>query len=70
MSPSRVALARVLRAWLDWPGAADNADADWIMYDLGGDLARRGFVCEDDVPTDAGRALLAELDQHEKGGAS
>lgn len=71
MSPTRLALARVLRAWLSWPGVDDDSeeettDEDWILYDLGGALGGRGVVGEDDSPTPAGRALLAEHEAAER----
>ena len=59
LTPSEVALAKVLAAWDAWPGSAQASEARDTVYDLRAPLAKRGMIgpSTDDLSA-AGRALL------------
>lgn len=62
VTPAERACAAVLRAWLDWPGMADdNSLAEDVMSDLTRLLHVRGLRVGGQL-TPAGRALLARVE--------
>jgi hypothetical protein len=56
LTPSEVALARVLAAWEAWPGDPDTYSAN--LHDIGVSLHRLGLLSGGE-PSETGQTLLA-----------
>lgn len=70
MRATEIALARVLRAWDDWPGEChaevDQSVGERVMRRLGDMLCEERLISSGG-PTKAGEALLEWLAAHERG---
>jgi hypothetical protein len=59
LTPSEVALARVLAAWVEWWAAAPSCGPDGdCMSDVGLSLIKRGMVNRNGTTSPTGAALL------------